>query len=307
VEENSTEVLSLEAEDPEGSAIALSLTGGADQGLVSLDENNNLSFNSAPNFESPSDDNGDNVYQVQVTADDGNGGTSSQNLEITVTNTNEAPIFEQASFTLDINPNQADSFSKTVRATDPEAEEVSFEITEGNNPDSNETDAFSIDNEGVITVADAAELESQDIFNLTVEASDGDLTSTAKVEINAGATSPEFNLDVDGNDQVSSLTDGLIIFRHIATNGDTSTYEDNLGSGATVPIGDIETALNEVTSPQGLLDVDGNDQVSSLTDGLIIFRHIATNGDTSTYEDNLGSGATLPIEDIASSLDSLII
>jgi hypothetical protein len=218
-----------------------------------------------------------------------------------------APEFEGAPFTFNLDPNQADQFSETIAASDPDGDDLTFSITAGNDPDGNETDAFTIDNDGVITVAEAAELDGQTVFDLTVEASDETSESTANVEINVGEPTPEFNLDVDGNDQVSSLTDGLIIFRHIATNGDTSTYEDNLGSGATVPIGDIETALNEVTSPQGLLDVDGNGQVSSLTDGLIIFRHIATNGDTSTYEDNLGSGATVPLEDIASSLDSLII
>src|SRR4029453_17586977 len=50
-----------------------------------------LSFSAAPNFESPADAGADNVYNVTVQVSDGNGGTDTQTIAVTVTNVNEAP------------------------------------------------------------------------------------------------------------------------------------------------------------------------------------------------------------------------
>ena len=47
---------------------------------------NQLVFATPPDFENPTDSNLDNIYQVQVTASDGHGGTAVQNLSVTVTN-----------------------------------------------------------------------------------------------------------------------------------------------------------------------------------------------------------------------------
>ena len=53
-----------------------------------------LSFNAAPNFEAPTDANGDNVYVVTVEASDGNGGTTTQTINVTVTPVNDNnPVF----------------------------------------------------------------------------------------------------------------------------------------------------------------------------------------------------------------------
>ena len=53
-----------------------------------------LSFNAAPDFEAPTDANGDNVYVVHVEASDGNGGTATQTINVTVTPVNDNnPVF----------------------------------------------------------------------------------------------------------------------------------------------------------------------------------------------------------------------
>ena len=51
-----------------------------------------LSFLSAPDYESPVDADGNNVYVVQVTANDGAGNTTSQTISATVTPVNEGPV-----------------------------------------------------------------------------------------------------------------------------------------------------------------------------------------------------------------------
>ncbi|UCH24963.1 MAG: hypothetical protein JSV66_13565, partial [Trueperaceae bacterium] len=66
-----------------------SLTGGADQALFSIDTNTGvLTFNAAPDFETPGDVNTDNVYEVQVKVADSAGLTDVQDLQVTVTNLN---------------------------------------------------------------------------------------------------------------------------------------------------------------------------------------------------------------------------
>ena len=71
--------------DEDGDTVYYSLVGGADQTLFNLDSSSGeLTFKTSPDYESPADSGGDNVYNVQIDASDGNGGTASQNVAITV-------------------------------------------------------------------------------------------------------------------------------------------------------------------------------------------------------------------------------
>jgi hypothetical protein len=64
---------------------------GTDAGLFAIDGTYGfLTFNSAPDFEAPSDANHDNVYELNVIAHNGDV-SDTQELEVTVTDVNEAP------------------------------------------------------------------------------------------------------------------------------------------------------------------------------------------------------------------------
>ncbi|MBI5672418.1 MAG: DUF4347 domain-containing protein [Nitrospirae bacterium] len=93
IRENSTTVTNVRATDPDGGArITYSVVGGVDAALFTINPSTGaLRFNSAPNFERPTDTDSNNVYQVVVQASDGRGGTDSQVLSIRVTNVNESP------------------------------------------------------------------------------------------------------------------------------------------------------------------------------------------------------------------------
>ena len=72
VPENSSFVTTVTATDPEGTTLAYSLVGGADQGRFTIDPvTGMLSFNEAPDFETPADSDFDNRYVVEVAATDG--------------------------------------------------------------------------------------------------------------------------------------------------------------------------------------------------------------------------------------------
>ncbi len=85
VPENTSGVFfTVAASDPDGNAVSFSLTGGPDQGRLRISPAGALTFVAPPDFESPGDSNRDNVYQVTVTASDGNA-TATQSLTVTVT------------------------------------------------------------------------------------------------------------------------------------------------------------------------------------------------------------------------------
>ena len=94
VPEGTTAVMNVTATDPNSSPgpISFSITGaGADDALFAIVEDQ-LEFHGAPDFESPSDAGsapGDNVYEVEIKATDGEGESSLQTIFVTVTPVNE--------------------------------------------------------------------------------------------------------------------------------------------------------------------------------------------------------------------------
>ena len=88
VAETISAVTDVNATDPEAPPQALTYSlSGVDAGDFTIDANTGvLTFTSAPDFENPTDSDTNNVYQVTVQVADGNGGTDTQDLTITVTN-----------------------------------------------------------------------------------------------------------------------------------------------------------------------------------------------------------------------------
>jgi Ca2+-binding RTX toxin-like protein len=82
IAEGLTYVKSVFAQDPESDPVSYRISGGVDASLFQL-RGSNLEFKIAPQFRSPQDAGGDNVYDVQVEASDGLLATT-QALQITV-------------------------------------------------------------------------------------------------------------------------------------------------------------------------------------------------------------------------------
>ncbi|MCA9215240.1 MAG: DUF4347 domain-containing protein, partial [Planctomycetales bacterium] len=92
VAENTTAVTTVTATDADLDTLNYSITGGADAAKFSINGSTGaLMFVSAPDFATPTDANTDNVYEVTVLVSDGNGGTDSQDISVTVTSANNAP------------------------------------------------------------------------------------------------------------------------------------------------------------------------------------------------------------------------
>jgi hypothetical protein len=88
-----TLLLTANATDADvGQTLTYSIVGGADKGGFSIHPTSGvLAFAAVPNYESPTDSDRNNVYEVVVRVSDGFI-TDSQTLSVTVTNNNESPI-----------------------------------------------------------------------------------------------------------------------------------------------------------------------------------------------------------------------
>jgi glucose/arabinose dehydrogenase len=86
--ENGSQALQITASDSPRQTLSFSISGGADAARFTISATGALNFTTAPNFESPTDSDADNVYQLIVTASDGQS-TTNQSLSITVANSRE--------------------------------------------------------------------------------------------------------------------------------------------------------------------------------------------------------------------------
>jgi VCBS repeat-containing protein len=91
VDENTTLVAQAAAHDVDGDPVTFVLSG-ADAAQFIIDaQSGQISFATAPDFETPSDLNGDNAYDLTVIANDGVGGTTSTDVTVTVSDVLEIP------------------------------------------------------------------------------------------------------------------------------------------------------------------------------------------------------------------------
>lgn len=176
VPENQTAVGLVVATDSDipAQTVTFSITGGDDSTKFNITSGGALTFKVAPDFESPADSDGNNTYKVQVTADDGRGGTTLQLITVTVTAVNDnSPIFTSDA-TFEAEENQTAVGTVTATDDDSPADTVTFSITGG-------ADAakFLLSNAGVLTFGAPLDFEhptdanTDGIYALQVTASDG--------------------------------------------------------------------------------------------------------------------------------------
>lgn len=86
--ENLAAAYQARASDADGDALTFSIAGGADAARFAISVAGALSFAAAPDFDLPTDSDGDNVYAVQLRVSDGRS-SADQTVNITVINSRE--------------------------------------------------------------------------------------------------------------------------------------------------------------------------------------------------------------------------
>ncbi|MEM7220843.1 MAG: cadherin domain-containing protein [Pseudomonadota bacterium] len=209
IAENQTAVGTITSTDVDGGAPQYTLVGSDDDGLFSIDINTGaLTFNAAPDFEAPADDDTDNDYEITVQVDDGAGGTVTQSLTVTVQDANDnAPVIVTSQvFSVSESASNSDIVG-AVLATDADGVGglQNWMITAGN-----ADGVFQIDpSTGVVSVADNSNLDfdTTNEYTLTLTVEDGANTSvsqTITINVLSSAISP-VAID-DGGNYVSLLS-----------------------------------------------------------------------------------------------------
>jgi hypothetical protein len=192
VAENGTAVATVASSDADGGTPVYSIAGGADAARFTIDASTGaLAFVAAPDREAPTDADADNVYQLTVQVADGNGGTDTQAISVTVTNVNEAPAISSngGGATAALSLAENGSAVTTVAAGDADSSPLVYSIAGG-------ADAarFSIDAAtGALSFATAPDFEApadadgDNVYQVVVQASDGSLADTQALSITVTA------------------------------------------------------------------------------------------------------------------------
>ena len=226
VEENQTVAYTAMATDADGDTVSYSLSGGADAALFTIDETTGVvSFMDAPDFEDPGDAGGNNVYDITVTASDGDNSTD-HDVAITVTDVNDnAPVFNSpATASVAENPSAATVVYRAV-ATDADGDALSYSLSG--------TDAarFMIDaNTGEVRFSEAPDVENPDdangdnVYDIIVTASDGATANDIDQAVAITVTDANDNAPVFSSPATATVAESpsaaTVVYRAVATDAD---------------------------------------------------------------------------------------
>ena len=113
------------ANDIDGDALSYTI-GGTDAQYISVAGNGDLSFTNAVSYASPSDSNGDNIYEFTVTVNDGSTSVT-QNFQVEVKPGGSAPVWGIVSDTSFYNNSP---ITIQITASDPDGDTISASISE---------------------------------------------------------------------------------------------------------------------------------------------------------------------------------
>ena len=199
--------ISVTDQDSSASSISFSLATGdaaVDDGLLAINSSTGVvSFLSAPNFESPSDQGADNTYNFTVIASDGSA-SSSIAMSVAVSNVNESPLFSVSSSQTYV---ENSGVSISVAANDQDASaSVSYSLS------GLDASKFSISSSGSLSFASAPDYENpsdnglNNVFNVSVTASDGSSSSSVSLVISlSDDTTDNFGIQLPANVALAEL------------------------------------------------------------------------------------------------------
>jgi VCBS repeat-containing protein len=174
VSENKVTVGKIDASDLHNDTLTYSLLGD-DRGKFVIDDEGNLKFKSARDYEAPGDLNKDNAYKVTVKVTDGSGASDSQDLTVTVKNVHEKPVISSngggSSATITMDENRVTV--GTLRATGDSDDKLTWTLSGGD-----DRGKFTIDADGLLKFKSPRNFETpQDLngdnaYKVTVKVTD---------------------------------------------------------------------------------------------------------------------------------------
>ena len=253
-------MMTYTASDVEDDMPILSLSG-ADMGDFDINTDGMLTFKTSPNFESPADSNGDNVYMVTVVATDSGTPklTATRDVVITVTNAEDAGEVVLSS----VQPKVGFDFTASLTDEDGGVKDVKWQWASADRVQANDCPAAAAPNAIWTNIANA---KSNTYRPVAEDATDNKcLQATATYTDSQG--SDKSAMEVSDNEVVVDQDNRAPVFRvgGVATGkvitSDTRSIAEN--SDSTVNVGGPVTA----TDPNGTTNIltytlDGSDNSS---------------------------------------------
>ncbi|MDA9633470.1 cadherin domain-containing protein [Pseudomonadota bacterium] len=234
------DIASVNASDPEGSAVSFTLSGtGSDN--FSIDASGNITLASGLDYETATS------YELTVVADDGTY-ASTEVITISVADVNEAPTLSSTvAFNAFLENTATGTTIATSSATDPEAGAISYSLS------GTGSENFSVSSDGTVTLASGLDYETATAYAITLTASDGTNSVSETLTINVG--------DIN---EAPSLTNSLA----------ASSFAENVSTGTTIATASasdpesqtISYSLSGTGSEKFSVDSAGNITLSSALD-----------------------------------------
>ena len=235
--------------DPESTELKHSLAG-TDSGLFSIDDSSGqISVGAATtvDYESPSDSDGDNIYELMVLVTDGQDGDGNPNdsvdaeidMTVMVTDINELPEFEALYVWLEVEENTAalTNVGDPILAADPELAELTYSLVGA------DAGLFDFDSlTGLISIGAATELDHESPSD-----SNGDNVYELVVEVTDGK-------DEGGNADtaVDDVIGVIIAVTNIVESGEEISLGIQLKIGENTPVNSNIGAPVQATSPESV-------------------------------------------------------
>jgi hypothetical protein len=204
ISENTTAVLTVTTNDP---GATLAITGGADSARFVLG-GSALAFKTAPDYETPSDADTDNTYEVTVRAADTSGNGVEQNISVTILDVDEtAPDTTPPLFTSPASADIAENTTAVLTVTTDDAN-ATLAITGGADGTLFELSGSNLAFKSAPDYENPADSGTNNVYEVTVTATD------------PASNSSEQSISVTIID-VSEPTSSLVILK----TGQTGSYD----------------------------------------------------------------------------------
>ena len=237
--------------DPEGASITWSLSG-EDRTDFLISNTGELTFKMVPDFETPMDDDRDNIYLITLAASDG-AHTDTMPVTITVTDVNEAPAFpatENGVRTIPENTVAGQPIGIPVMANDLDAgHELTYALG------GSDAASFAIvTSSGQLQTKDDLDYETKASYSVTVSVTDGEDTGgNPNPAVDATVTVTISVTDVNDAPVITGPT--TVLYAENATSGVATYTATDQDSGDTVTWRPLsgEDAASLSLSPMGVL------------------------------------------------------
>ena len=105
----------------------------------------------------------------------------------------------------------------------------------------------------------------------TFQASDSYITKSLNAQSTDNASGLSLSWDIDNDGNADALTDGLLLLRYTFGLRGNSLLEGAISENSTLSTAEVESSIEDSL---GIADIDGDNQVDALTDGLILLRYL---------------------------------